>query len=145
MQALFESDLSSHSLEEVTRRIIIDDDVNETTAEYFNRLVTGIAENQDEIDSLISDAAPAYPLDQIAPIDRNVLRIAVYELQHESSVPTKAIINEAVEIAKQFGGEHSSKFVNGVAGSIARSTRPPDSERAAEESGPEDIPPPEST
>ena len=72
-----------------------------------------------EIDPYIAEAAPAFPIAQLPAVDRNVLRLAIYELLHEAEVPPKAAINEAVELAKRFGGENSSRFVNGVLGTIA--------------------------
>jgi N utilization substance protein B len=86
--------------------------------EYALRLIRGINGDQQRIDALIGEAAPAFPLPQLPSVDRNVLRIAVYELLHERRVPTKAAINEAVEIAKRFGGTNSSRFVNGVLGTV---------------------------
>jgi N utilization substance protein B len=73
---------------------------------------------REEIDPYIAAAAPAFPLAQMAAVDRNVLRLAVYELLHEPAVPPKAAINEAVELAKRFGGDSSGRFVNGVLGTI---------------------------
>jgi N utilization substance protein B len=70
--------------------------------------------HQEAIDGRIAEAAPAFPVDQLPLVDRNVLRVATYELMWESAVPPKAAINEAVEIAKRFGGPNSSKFVNGA-------------------------------
>jgi N utilization substance protein B len=76
---------------------------------------------QREIDPLIEKAAPAYPMPQLASIDRAVLRVAVYELLFESKVPFRAVVNEAVEISKRFGGPNSGKFVNGVLRTISES------------------------
>jgi N utilization substance protein B len=74
---------------------------------------------QDVIDPHIAAAAPAFPVDQLPAIDRNVLRLAIYELLRETDVPVKAAINEAVELAKRFGGDSSGRFVNGVLGTVA--------------------------
>jgi transcription antitermination factor NusB len=87
--------------------------------ERVERLVRGVMENFREIDPYIAEAAPAFPIAQLPAVDRNVLRLAVYELLHEAEVPPKAAINEAVELAKRFGGENSSRFVNGVLGTFA--------------------------
>lgn len=87
---------------------------------FINDLVRGVDKRQDEIDRIISPVAPEWPIEQIARIDRTVLRIGVFELMFDSSVPPKVAINEAVELAKAFGGENSSKFINGVLGTVLR-------------------------
>ncbi len=83
-------------------------------------LTAGITKNLTQIDNVISAAAPQWPLDQISIIDRNILRLGLYELLYEDkeAVPPKVAINEAIELAKNFGGESSGKFVNGVLGTI---------------------------
>lgn len=86
-------------------------------------LVQGTLKNQQMIDDLIVPAAPEWPIDQIAKVDKAILRLAVYELMLKREVPPKVAINEAVELAKSFGGENSSKFINGVLGTIYRSSK----------------------
>jgi N utilization substance protein B len=81
-------------------------------------LVQGVNAHQERLDTLIGRYAPEWPVDQIAIIDRNVLRIAIYELLFRDDTPTKVAINEAVELAKEFGSESSGRFVNGVLGSL---------------------------
>lgn len=81
-------------------------------------LVKNVIKNQKKIDSLITSFAPEWPLDQITTTDRNVLRIGIYELKISEDIPPKVAINEAIELAKAFGGDSSGKFVNGVLGSI---------------------------
>lgn len=85
----------------------------------LHRLVKGVDEKRDELDGLITHYAPEWPAGQIAVIDRNVLRLAIFEIHYEN-VPIKVIINEAVEIAKVFGADSSPRFINGVLGAIAR-------------------------
>ena len=85
---------------------------------FIEDLVKGVVKNQKEIDSLIIKYAPEWPLEQITMVDRNVLRIGIQELKFEEDIPEKVAINEAIELAKTFGGESSGKFVNGVLGSI---------------------------
>lgn len=85
---------------------------------FIENLVKGVAKNQKEIDELITKYAPEWPLEQITMVDRNVLRIGIQELKFEEDIPEKVAINEAIELAKTFGGESSGKFVNGVLGSI---------------------------
>ncbi|MFH1598143.1 MAG: transcription antitermination factor NusB [Patescibacteria group bacterium] len=85
---------------------------------FSKNLVQGVQKNSDQIDKLIIQYAPEWPLDQITIVDRNVLRIGVYELRYDDDIPPKVAINEAIELAKTFGGESSGKFVNGVLGAI---------------------------
>ncbi len=89
-------------------------------ADFIKDLAIGTQKHQKEIDALIVPAAPEWPLDQIAKIDKAILRMSLYELMIKREVPPKVSINEAVELAKEFGGENSSKFVNGVLGTIYR-------------------------
>lgn len=89
--------------------------------DFVTTLVTGVIKEQDDIDAKIQPIAPDWPIEQIARIDRNILRIGVYELLFQADVvPPKVVINEAVELAKAFGSDNSSKFVNGVLGTAYR-------------------------
>ena len=88
--------------------------------EFVKRLVHGVAEREKELDDQLQPVAPEWPIDQIARMDRAVLHIGLYELLHDKDVPPKVVINEAVELAKAFGGDNSSKFVNGVLGTLLR-------------------------
>lgn len=88
--------------------------------EFVTALVKGINDKTAELDETLQPLAPEWPLDQIARMDRIVLRIGAYELLYEKDTPDKVVINEAVELAKAFGGDNSSKFVNGVLGSLLR-------------------------
>lgn len=119
LKTLFEADLTPHTVETIVARYGDDDSIEQVQRDYASRIVNGVIDQQQAIDDQISRAAPAFPVDQLAAVDRNVLRIAIYELRNEHKVPYKAVINEAVEIAKQFGGENSGRFVNGVLGTIA--------------------------
>ena len=89
---------------------------------FIRQLVEGVVKNQTKIDQIVAKAAPEWPIDQIAMVDRNVLRLGIYELLFGDykEVPPKVAINEAIELAKSFGGESSGKFVNGVLGTIYR-------------------------
>ena len=87
---------------------------------FIKALVAGVQKHAAELDATIQPVAPEWPIDQIARMDRLVLRIGLYELQNEADVPPKVVINEAVELAKAFGGDNSSKFVNGVLGTLLR-------------------------
>jgi transcription antitermination protein NusB len=88
--------------------------------EFIATIVDGVTEKQDELDAIIQPIAPDWPLSQIARIDRAILRIGVYELYFNQKVPKKVVINEAVELAKGFGAENSSKFINGVLGTVLK-------------------------
>jgi N utilization substance protein B len=88
--------------------------------EFIQKLVDGISKQSAELDLKLQPVAPEWPIDQIARMDRIVLRIGLYELENEADVPPKVVINEAVELAKAFGGENSSKFINGVLGTLLR-------------------------
>lgn len=85
---------------------------------FIENLVTGVIDNQDKIDALIIKYAPEWPIEQITMVDRNVLRIGIQEMKYDADIPEKVAINEAIELAKTFGGESSGKFVNGVLGTI---------------------------
>jgi N utilization substance protein B len=85
---------------------------------FIENLVAGVIKNQQEIDALITKFAPEWPIEQITMVDRNVLRIGIQEMKYDADIPEKVAINEAIELAKTFGGESSGKFVNGVLGTI---------------------------
>ncbi|MAF26080.1 transcription antitermination factor NusB [bacterium] len=92
--------------------------------DFIKKLVNGVADKQKEIDEVIVRFAPEWPLDKITMVDRNVLRIGIYEMKFDDDIPHKVAINEAIELAKAFGGESSGKFVNGVLGSIYKEINP---------------------
>ena len=98
---------------------------------FIEALVDGVIKNQAEIDKLIVEYAPEWPLDQITVVDRNVLRLGIYELTFGTEVPAKVAINEAIEIAKSFGGESSGKFVNGVLGAVYKKASAAVSQKSA--------------
>ena len=91
---------------------------------FITKLVHGVYKRQAELDSTLQPVAPEWPIDQIARMDRLVLRIGLYELVYGEKVPPKVVINEAVELAKAFGGDNSSKFINGVLGTILKNNSP---------------------
>lgn len=118
MKILFEADLTPHNALTVLDRYRDDESINAGQREYAIRLIEGIVDNLEQIDAQIGAAAPTFPVDQLPTVDRNVLRIAVFELQPGQDVPVRAAINEAIEIAKDYGGDSSGRFVNGVLGTI---------------------------
>ncbi len=120
LQTLFEADAVGHSPEEILARHLEENPTTEETAAYARRLVDGVQQHAEEADRLIAQAAPAWPLSQMPKVDKNILRIALFEVLFDNrAVPVKVAINEAVELAKLFGSESSSRFVNGVLGTIA--------------------------
>jgi N utilization substance protein B len=117
LQVLFEVDCAGHDYEQALDRILQQSALPDDTVAFTRELVSTVVENRERIDGLISRFAPAWPLDQIAIVDRNILRLGIGEIIFDL-VPVKVAINEAVELAKTYGGESSSKFVNGVLGSL---------------------------
>jgi transcription antitermination protein NusB len=126
LQTLYEQDFRKSSedktfdLEEVLDRNIDRYNKMVDDQEFIKRLVYGINSKEKELDEMLGPIAPDWPIDQIARMDRIVLHIGMYELLFEHDTPPKVIINEAVELAKSFGGENSSKFINGVLGTVLR-------------------------
>ena len=120
LQALYEIDSVGHEVQEVLTSLLAKGGLSEENATFIRDLVNGVIQNRDVIDCNIKKFAPAWPIEQIAVIDRNILRLAIFEiLLDNKKVPIKVAINEAVELAKKFGGESSSRFVNGVLGSVS--------------------------
>ncbi len=117
LQALFEVDCTGHDSTETLGQLMDDSPLPEETATFIQELVLKVLENKKDIDNMIQNFAPAWPLEQIAIVDRNILRLAIYEILF-NVVPAKIAINEAVELAKTFGSDSSAKFVNGVLGSV---------------------------
>jgi len=117
LQALYEIDLVAHPLGEVLAARFAEGDVSPRVQGYARRLVIGISKHRDVLDQYIQFHAPEWPLDQVAIIDRNLLRMALYEFTL-SDVPVKVAINEAVELAKCYGGDSAPRFVNGVLGAL---------------------------
>jgi N utilization substance protein B len=119
LQALYEADASDHPVMETVDRLVAAENLAESTAKFAQELARGVAEHRAEIDRIIAKAAPLRPIDELAAIDRNVLRVAIYELVFDNRAPVAAVINEAVELARRFGTDNSSKFINGVLGSVS--------------------------
>lgn len=119
LQVLFEVDLAGHDAGEALAWRLEEVSLPQEAVDFARELVQGVLTNRDKIDSMIQTRAPAWPVSQIAVIDRNILRLAIFEILLNNKVPVKAAINEAVELAKDFGSESSPKFINGVLGSIS--------------------------
>ena len=99
----------------------MDEDVSRSAMEFAGRLHHGVSDHRQGLDGLIGRFAPAWPVTQLPVVDRNILRIAIFELLHNPATPPKAAIDEAVELAKVFGSDSSARFVNGVLGSVMAS------------------------
>jgi N utilization substance protein B len=119
LQALYELDAVPHNQTEVISRLVDELGASASAARFATELVEGVIVNRTRIDEVLAQVAPAWPIDQIPAIDRNILRLAIYEVVIDNKVPMRAAINEAVELAKTYGGDNSPKFVNGVLGSVS--------------------------
>jgi N utilization substance protein B len=119
LQVLYEVDSGvGHEWKDVIERVLNTSNHGINSNSFVRNLVKGVMDNTAEIDILISRFAQSWPIDQMAAVDRSLLRMAIYELLFEAASPQKVVINEAVEIAKGFGGENSSKFMNGILGAL---------------------------
>ncbi len=107
---------------------------------FIEQLVRGVTQRETELDEELRPLAPEWPLEQIARMDRAVLRIGLYELKYEDDVPPKVVINEAVELAKAFGGDNSSKFINGVLGTALKKLEADRGDIATKDVADEDTP-----
>jgi transcription antitermination protein NusB len=119
IQVLYEVDSVHHNPEEALSNIFFRIEVTDDVAGFVRELVNGVIKYREDLDRNIQDFAPAWPLDQISIIDRNILRLAIFEILHDNKIPVKVTINEAVELAKTYGSDSSSRFVNGVLGSVS--------------------------
>lgn len=125
MQSLYEWDFTGkkkESLEEIVKRNIKEFGPGLEDSEFVWQIINGVIKHISKLDKIIEKAAPEWPLEQISLVDRNVLRIGLFELLfgNREEVPPKVAINEAIELAKTFGGESSGKFINGVLGTVYR-------------------------
>ena len=120
MQALYEADITDHDLEQVLEHRLAEEELPKDAANFVGRMVRGVWEHRDRLDDMIQRAAPHWPIYQMPAVEKAVLRLAIWELRlnQTEQVPQKAVINEAVDLAKHFGGESSGRFVNGVLGSV---------------------------
>lgn len=133
LQTLFEWDLSALSKKDtydVLERNVSEFAANKTDNFFMEKLLDGVLSKQSELDLVITKAAPEWPLDRISPVDRNILRLGLFELLFgdRSEVPAKVAINEAIELAKKFGGDNSSRFINGVLGAVYKEIGEPGKE-----------------
>lgn len=118
LQALYEIDCTGHTPALVIEQRLEEADLPEPGQHFARDLARGVVDHRDWLDTFVAHYAPEWPVDQIAIIDRNILRMAIYEILVSRDTPIKVAINEAVELAKKFGSESSGRFVNGVLGTL---------------------------
>lgn len=128
MQVLFEADAVGTDPHASLAALCEEHQATPGTEAYATSLISGALEHQNDIDTTIRAAAPQWPMDQMARVDKSVLRVSIFELCYAHRTPAKVVINEAVEIAKEFGGEASGRFVNGVLGHILATAQSGDAE-----------------
>jgi N utilization substance protein B len=116
---MYEVDSVGHPPAATLARLAADAGLSEAQRAFAAALVDGTLENLERIDELIARAAPQRPVSQLPPVDRNILRLAIGEILGNNRTPVRAVINEAVELAKTYGSDSSAKFVNGVLGSVS--------------------------
>jgi len=138
MQSLYEWDFNgkkSDSLDKIVERNIKEYGPGLEDMGFIKQIIKGVTEHMPKIDKIIEKSAPEWPIEQITIVDRNVLRIGLYELLYanKEEVPPKVAINEAIELAKSFGGESSGKFINGVLGTVYKEIGGPENEEPKKE------------
>ena len=123
LQALYELDMVGHDPEATVDHLLEEERLTEENAAFARDLVRGVTRYRDKLDVHIHRFAPVWPVEQIAVIDRNILRLAIFEILLDNRVPVKVAINEAVELAKEFGSDNSPRFINGVLGAVSALTK----------------------
>ncbi len=121
LQVLYEVDTVGHSIEESLGWVTEQARLDESSSSFIYHLAEEVIAQRDDLDVEIQRYAQSWPVEQLSPVDRNILRIAIYEVKRGKEVPLQVAINEAVELAKRFGGEGSPRFINGVLGAVAES------------------------
>jgi len=119
LQTLYELDCTKHEAQEALAHLTIDKTLPQEAISFSEELTQGVLRTESELDKLINRFAPAFPTAQMSIIDRNILRLAIFEILFDNNTPIKVVINEAVELAKSFGSDSSPRLINGVLGSIA--------------------------
>jgi N utilization substance protein B len=118
LQTLYELDCTKHKAEEALAHLRVEETLSQEAFSFSEELVKGVFQNKAKIDALIKRFAPAFPPEQMSVIDRNILRLAIFEISFSDKTPLKVAINEAIELAKEFGSDSSPRLINGVLGSI---------------------------
>jgi transcription antitermination protein NusB len=119
LKVLFQLEAADDDPEEVLRYHAVEGGTPHDVATFATELVHGVIENREKLDEILAQASDNWKLDQMAKVDRIILRIAVYEIAIDRQVPTKAAINESIELAKTFSGDEAGRFVNGILGRVA--------------------------
>ena len=119
LQVLYEADVVHHPIGEIFEARINESDLDSSLIDFSQQIVLGVYPLIHTLDLYIAKHAPEWPLEQVAPVDRNIIRIALWEFTVDNNTPLKVAINEAVELAKVYGSESTPRFVNGVLGSLA--------------------------
>jgi N utilization substance protein B len=122
IQALYEVDTTGHDKNVVVNHLLTEKVLDDEHVGFARDLIAGVLDHKKEIDEKITTFAKVWPLPQMSAIDRSILRLAIFEILIDNRVPVKVAINEAIELAKTFGGESSPKFINGVLGSVSALT-----------------------
>ena len=118
LQTLYELDCTKHKVKEALTRLRAGKTLAQEALSFSEELVKGVLQNKSELDALIKKFAPAFPIEQMSIIDRNILRLAIFEILFNDKTPFKVAINEAIELAKAFGSASSPRLINGLLGSI---------------------------
>ena len=118
LQALYELDCTKHKVEETSARLGAGETLTQEALGFSEELVKGVLQHKSELDALIEKLAPAFPVEQMPIIDKNILRLAIFEILFSKETPLKVAINEAIELAKGFGSDSSPRLINGILGSI---------------------------
>jgi N utilization substance protein B len=118
LQVLYEYDLTNHPIGDTLEARITDENLEDSLGQFASQIISGVIPIIPQLDKIISEHAPEWPMDQVAVIDRNILRIALWEFGVEKCTPLKVAINEAIELAKVYGSDSSPRFINGVLGSL---------------------------
>ena len=119
LQALYELDCTRHKAEETSARLRAGETLTQEALDFSEELVKGVLQHKSELDALIKKFAPAFPVEQMSIVDKGILRLAIFEILFSDKTPFKVAINEAIELAKDFGSDSSPRLVNGILGSIA--------------------------
>ena len=118
LQTLYELDYTKHKVEDAWAHLRAEKTLPQEALSFSEELVKGVLQNKSELDALIKKFAPAFPPEQMSTVDRNILRLAIFEISFSDKTPLKVAINEAIELAKEFGSDSSPRLINGVLGSI---------------------------
>ncbi|HEX2954305.1 MAG TPA: transcription antitermination factor NusB [Bacillota bacterium] len=139
-QALFQIDLGRNTPDFALRYACNESDLTDKSREFLEDMVNGTARHAKEIDDLLTRFSEGWPLERMSGTDRNILRMALYELIYREDIPVSVTVNEAVELAKHFGDEESGKFVNGILGNIIRQFTLPE-KPVVDDADPEEVHP----